>query len=342
MPEPGAVLEAVVDRALPYWTIDVAEVSFVSARENVVYRVDAVGGRSYALRIHRPGYHTLAELESENSWTTALSDAGIATPRPVLTAAGAGYATVPYGHGGETRHVGLIEWLEGEPLDEVLAAGERDPVPAFRALGGLMAQMHDQACRWELPEAFDRHALDADGLVGEAPWWGRFWEVPELTPGEREIVSGARRTIHGLLRGYGQRPGRYSVIHADLLAENVLVHDGGVAAIDFDDTAFGWHVYDLASGLTQHAGHARYAELRAALLAGYQDVRPLGEEDLALLPVFLLVRPLVEIGWFHERLGGPLTQRAGGPVTREGTILPRIRTAIEQCAAVLPSLTQVV
>ncbi len=342
MPDPDAVLEAVVGRALPHWELEVSAISFVSARENVVYRVDTVDGGSYALRIHRPGYHTLAELEAENSWTTALSDAAIATPRPVPTTAGAGYATVPYGDAGETRHVGLIEWLEGEPLDEVLAAGERDPVPLFAALGGLMAQMHAQATDWRTPEAFDRHALDADGLVGEDPWWGRFWEVPELTPGEREIVSGARRTIHGLLRDYGQRPGRYSVIHSDLLAENVLVQDGGVAAIDFDDTAYGWHMYDLASGLTQRFGDPRFEELRAALLAGYQAVRQLGEEDVALLPVFLLVRPLVEIGWFHERLGGPLTQRAGGPVTREGTILPRIRTAIEQCAAVLPSLRSVV
>ena len=336
------MLEAVVERALPHWPIEVEAVTFVSARENVVYRVDTVDGCSYALRIHRPGYHTLAELESENDWTTALSDAGIGTPRPVPTAAGGGYATVPYGDGPETRHVGLIEWLEGEPLDEVLAAGERDPVPVFRALGELMARMHDQAIAWERPAKFARHALDADGLVGEDPWWGRFWEVPELTAGEREVVSSARRTIHGLLRGYGRRPARYSVIHSDLLAENVLVHDRGVAAIDFDDAAFGWHQYDLASGLTQHVRHPRYEDLRAALLAGYQDVRPLSEEDLALLPVFLLVRPLVEIGWFHERLGGPLTQRVGGPITREGTIVSRIRASIEQCAAVLPSMRSVV
>ena len=55
MPEPGAVLEAVVDRALPHWALEVSAISFISARENVVYRVDTVDGGSYALRIHRPG-----------------------------------------------------------------------------------------------------------------------------------------------------------------------------------------------------------------------------------------------------------------------------------------------
>ena len=41
--------------------------------------------RRYALRIHRAGDDDLAELLAESAWTTALSNAGIPTPRPVPT-----------------------------------------------------------------------------------------------------------------------------------------------------------------------------------------------------------------------------------------------------------------
>ena len=44
-------------------------------------------------------------------------------------------------------------------------------------------------------------------------------------------------------------PGTYSMIHADFVAENVLVDEGRVRLIDFDDAGFGWHLFELATSL---------------------------------------------------------------------------------------------
>ena len=53
----------------------------MSLAENVTYRVvDRRDGVAYALRLHRPWYHTLDELISERAWIRALADAGIAVP----------------------------------------------------------------------------------------------------------------------------------------------------------------------------------------------------------------------------------------------------------------------
>jgi Ser/Thr protein kinase RdoA (MazF antagonist) len=41
--------------------------------------------------------------------------------------------------------------------------------------------------------------------------------------------------------------------------------------------------------------------LSSALLEGYVQHRPLAERDLELLPVFLLIRGMAIIGWFHQR-----------------------------------------
>ena len=53
---------------------------------------------------------------------------------------------------------------------------------------GLIASMHNQASTWAVPVGFRRHALDADGLMGDAPFWGPFWDHPGFTADERTLV----------------------------------------------------------------------------------------------------------------------------------------------------------
>jgi Ser/Thr protein kinase RdoA (MazF antagonist) len=74
-----------------------------------------------------------------------------------------------------------------------------------------------------------------------------------------------------------------------------------MALIDFDDSAYGWHLYDLASALVEDRLARDYEVLRTALLRGYCEHRRLEARDIELLPVFMLVRGMAIIGWFHER-----------------------------------------
>jgi Ser/Thr protein kinase RdoA (MazF antagonist) len=326
--------------ALEHFPLEAERVEFVSASENTVYRVATADGAAYALRVHRPGYHTLPELESENAWTTALAAAGIATPRPLVTRDGSGYATVPYGAGGDVRHVGLIEWIDGASLEEVLEERDRDVVPLFGELGALIGRMHAHAEQWELPHGFVRHRLDVDGLLGDEPFWGPFWDVPELSPAERDLVLDMRARLAAALHDYGTGAGRFGLIHSDLLPPNLLVRpDGGVAAIDFDDAAHGWFLYDIAVALFEVYTDPRYDALRSTLIAGYRAERALDDDELARLQTFVLVRCLAEIGWFDSRLQGHLTYDRGGKgVTREALVAPLVRLALELCEEVRPRL----
>jgi Ser/Thr protein kinase RdoA (MazF antagonist) len=325
--------------AIGRFDVDVVATTFVSSSENIVYRVDTRDGHRYALRVHRPGYHSIAELESENAWTRALSTAGVETPRPVPTRDGGGYATVPYGEAGETRYVGLIEWLEGEPMTALLDHGDPGLVAACARLGELIARMHLQTEAFVPPPGFARHRLDVDGLIGDDPWWGPFWHVPEFSEQERQLVLKVRDGMRRRLAAYGTGSGVFGLIHADLLPDNVLVRsDGVVAAIDFDDAAFGYRVYDIAVPLTGLTGEPHFEELHDALLTGYQRHRPLTAEDLSLLPMFRLIRCLVEIGWFDSRLAGYLTYNRGTGGTREGLITPLVGQALVLIEQVLPVL----
>ena len=83
-----ATLGAIAERALDEWDICAARLELISISENTVFRVDTDVGETYVLRIHRPGYHNLAELNSEQQWTAALKQAGIGVPLPRLTREG--------------------------------------------------------------------------------------------------------------------------------------------------------------------------------------------------------------------------------------------------------------
>ena len=297
------VMRVVAESALPEWNLGTAKIELVSRSENVVFRVDAEDGRRYALRVHRPGYHTLAELESEPLWTAALNEAGIGAPVAERTRAGGHYAVVGIPDTGELRHVGLVPWFDGVPMDEKIAKAPDETTrdSHFEQLGRLMASMHDQAVAWRPASRFQRHSLDADGFTGEAPFWGRFWDIPQLTPEQRETLIDARIRIHARLSEYGKDGGTYSMIHADLRSANVLIRGDRIFVIDFDDAGFGWHQYDMAAALFDHATSPGYQPIRDALIAGYRSRGSISDEDLDLLPLFLLIRMLASLGWLHDR-----------------------------------------
>jgi Ser/Thr protein kinase RdoA (MazF antagonist) len=53
--------------------------------------------------------------------------------------------------------------------------------------------------------------------------------------------------------------------------------------------------------LRYYFDHVDYQAIEHALIEGYRAERPLSDSDLALLPLFLLVRKLVSLGWLRQR-----------------------------------------
>ena len=291
-------------RALEHFPIEADAVEPVAHSENVTFRVTAHDADAdYTLRLHRPGYNSLKELDSERTWATALDAAGIPVPRSLPSRRGRHFEPIDIPETGETRYAGMTTWLPGTPLSGQL---EANPDTAFRqrlfrTIGAIAARIHNQSSRWQAPPGFTRPRLDSDGLLGEQPRWGRFWEHADLTEADRELLLAARRSAADTLGDYGEHPDTFSLIHADLHPEN-LVYDGdALALIDFDDSAYGWHMYDLASALIEYRSAPDYGLLEAALLEGYQEHRPLETRDIEMLPVFLMIRGMALIGWFHQR-----------------------------------------
>ena len=293
----AAALTARATAALACWNLPPQVPGLLKYRENAVFRVRLADGRPAALRLHRPAYHTPRALASELVWMADLHGRGIAVPQPVPTPDGA--LLVPAG----PHHADLIGWVEGEPLGATgvpLPRAGRDLPAIFCALGREMARLHDAADAFVRPPGFERPAWDAGGLLGEAPFWGRFWDSPALAAADRDFLARLRDDLAGRLAALAPELD-CGLIHADPVRENVLVRGETVAFIDFDDCGFGFRLFDLATALLRNRHEADYPALRAALLSGYGAVRPRATAEFAHLPLFLQLRALTYIGWAAAR-----------------------------------------
>ena len=290
--------------ALKSFPVEAGDFALVSMTENVTFKVtDRRDGRTYVLRLHRPGYHTLGELESEQAWIRALADAGIDVPSAVSARDGRNYVPVTIEATGEQRFAGMARWTEGRLLSDVLAETSDQAVVEnyFAQLGALTAAMHNQASAWQPPPAFKRHALDSDGLMGTAPHWGPFWEHRSLSAAERRLLLDTRARMHEQLTHLRMNPSGYSLIHSDMHPGNILVDGDRLTVIDFDDAGFGWHQYDIAVVLMYWQTKPNAAEIERTFLAGYRAIRPVPDDALAMVPMFRLIRGMAGIGWFHQR-----------------------------------------
>ncbi|MEW2913924.1 phosphotransferase [Leisingera sp. JC11] len=288
-------MTAAVEKSLALWGMEGAAARLIATRENQVYRVDH-GSRSYALRLHRPGYRTDAELWSELQWMNAAAEGGLNVPAPIPSASG------DFLHVAGGVQVDVLTWLSGAPVGktgEDLAAADRAGL--LHGIGREMARLHAVSDRWTPPEGFSRWSWDRDGLLGENPVWGRFWENPSLTAEDRALFLALRREAGAELQ---QLEGKldYGLIHADLVRENVMADGDKLQLIDFDDSGFGFRLFDLATTLLKNMREADYPALRGALIAGYLSERAI---DLAALDLFIVLRSATYAGWIITRMDEP-------------------------------------
>lgn len=262
-------------------------IRLIRDRENHVFEMQTPQGRA-ALRLHRAGYQSSAAIRSELWWCAALAQAGLSVPAALPARDGSLLVALSDG-----RHASAIAWMEGEALGEAAQPNTR-PLPLvldlYHALGRLLAQVHQATDRLTLPPDFTRPRWDWDGLVGDDPLWGRFWDHPAATSDQRATLIRARDALRERLAG------DIGLIHADVLRENVLVNGRSVSLIDFDDSGFGYRLHDLGTALVQTVQHPEHVQLREALMAGY------GTTDIEMVEAFTLARTLASVGWTMPRL----------------------------------------
>lgn len=257
--------------------------TLINLSENHTFRIDSPAGRT-VLRVHRPGYQTAASIESELDWIAALRrDTDLPVVRPLP------------GRDGQVlqrmgdRHAVLFAFEEGrEPV-----SGDVD---LFRTIGAFAATAHRHAESWQRPADFSRPTWSADAMLEPDGLWGDWRQAPGVGP-VRDVLDAVTTRLRSDLAAYGRSADRVGLIHADMRLANLLVDGPQTTLLDFDDSGFGWFMYDLGSALSfiDLAPDAR--ALRAAWLEGYTALRPLSAADLAIVDAMVLLRRMVLLAW---------------------------------------------
>ena len=290
--------ESVVSGAVALWGGSQQPPRLISHRENAVYEVILPGGRA-ALRLHRPGYRTEAEIRSELQWTEALAEREFPAPQPIHMLDGGLIHTTADG-----QFVTVIDWMSGAPIGDgtlPFSASTAELAVLYHEVGGLLARLHNVTDTLTLPEGFTRPLWDRDGLTGPEPLWGRYWQAPGLSEVDRQVISAARDRARAILGDFNAEAD-FGLIHSDALRENVFRTGARLALIDFDDAGVGYRMYELGSCLTQSVDESAYPDMVAALLDGYSAIRPLGQRARDLYPMFAMLRAFSAIGWTMPRL----------------------------------------
>jgi Ser/Thr protein kinase RdoA (MazF antagonist) len=131
---------------------------------------------------------------------------------------------------------------------------------------------------------------------------------------EAEILARLERTLRERLGAFGAGPDRFGLIHADTRLANLLVHEGTTAVIDFDDSGFGWYLYDLGTTVSFFEDDPAVPALVAAWLDGYRAAGgALTADDLAQAWTFIAFRRLLLTAWIgsHPAAAGAAELGAG-------------------------------
>lgn len=260
---------------LANYDLPVDDLRLAGRYTNTLYRVQAAG-RLYMLRVCRPGWRSETDLRSEAAWLQAL-DRDTDLGAPLAIPARGGDVLVQAGvDGGPQRTCMLLRWVPGVSLEKRLSASN-----LFK-MGQLFARLHQHAAGFTPPEGFTRRRLDSIFARGEENVLFSPDCQPDFSDDTRAVYERVRERVTGTLARLYAGPAGPRVIHNDLWHGNIKVQRGRLYPLDFEDTAWGYPVQDLAMAvqdLMKDAPPESFEPLLAALRRGYESLDPWPESE---------------------------------------------------------------
>ena len=184
--------------------------------------------------------------------------------------------------GADRRAFALFSYAPGETVEELPSAKQS------LELGKTIASFHLAANTFA--SRHERYHLDLEylaeqplKLIGQQDSKEIREALEALQPVD-ELIDAVKR--------FEASGDEYGIIHGDIHPGNLHFQGDRITLFDFDHCAYGWRAYDLTPALSLPD------EQREAFLQGYESLRPLSEDERALLPTFAKLRTLWDIGDF--------------------------------------------
>jgi Ser/Thr protein kinase RdoA (MazF antagonist) len=125
--------------------------------------------------------------------------------------------------------------------------------------------------------------------------WGSWRDYKALTKEQYRILEKCTSVMKDKLNHYGRSNEKFGLIHADLHFYNVINNNGVNQIIDFDDSGYGFYMYDMGCALVTYSRNL--TKLEGAWVRGYEKVRKLSDEDKKFIPMFVLLRRITRLAW---------------------------------------------
>jgi len=278
------VLDAVEAAGLPCRPLCYPLNSF----ENRVYEVELADRSRVVAKFYRPGRWSREQLAEEHALLAAAAAAEI----PVCPA-------LPLPGGGTISEIDGISYCVF-PRRGGRAPEEVDAALATR-LGRLVARLHNVAAT--LPARHRERLTSGEYVRRDLAW---------LAAGEWVPAAFAARyfaAAHAIADAFDERAAGFAtqLLHGDLHLGNLLVRDELLHVVDFDDARIGPPVQDL--WLLLPGRDAATLELRARMLAAYEELRLFDRRSLALIEPLRGLRLVHYACWLARRWHDPVFPR---------------------------------
>ncbi|MBR7195448.1 aminotransferase [Pseudomonas sp. 14A] len=260
----------------------------LGSQQDLNYRVDSARGR-FVLKVCR-GDYALVELQAQHAGLKYLTEhSAIKVPRVIAANNGADLLSLQAS--GETVHVRLLEYIDGQPLTDFDHLGQ-DVVAGFGRLCGEMDLALAGFDHPGLERTLQWDARHANALISHL--------LPVVTDAQQRAAIGvaaeqAERRLQPLL---DKLP--VQAIHMDITDDNAVWardaqrHWQLQGVIDFGDLVRTWRITDLSvtcAALLHHADGDPFVILPA--VKAYHAVNPLQYPELQALWPLIVARAAV-------------------------------------------------
>ena len=277
---PHATLDAIDSTGLRSSNLCMALNSF----ENRVYSVALEDGTPLVVKLYRPGRWTAAQIHEEHAFLSALAQADVPVCDVYPLPSGDTLARVG------ALHLALFPRRGGRAPDELTVA-------MSARLGAMTARMHNVGAALDVRH---RVALTADRMDDALDWLLDHQVVPAALL-DRYMDAG--REVAAVL---DQRLREVPVhaIHGDLHVGNLILRQGALHLLDFDDMMRGPACQDL--WLLLPGRDPFTLRRRAAFLTGYRRFRDFDDRWMSLVEPLRGYRYVTYATWLARRWHDPI------------------------------------
>lgn len=274
----------IAKNAIKQYSLQSPKLKFLKHLENTTFKLSTEQG-DFLLRVYCGLNNTTQDIESEAKIIEYLSNCSqYSYQKPIRNNSNKFVSIGEYG--GISKPVSILSWI-----DSPIVGDNINDLNLFEQLGKLLAEIHNKLSDWQKPVDFHRPMLDADNVIGKNGAFGYANSAYKYF--DRETL-GLFESVYKRLVDFeavaGQEKNIFGIIHGDLHLNNVILHQNSLIPIDFDDSGYGYYIYDLAVILANYSEMTEYSQIKANLFQGYTTIIKISDEIEDKLSLFLAAR----------------------------------------------------